>query len=64
MLEGTQGALPKEADVVIIGAGIHAITTAINLAERGMSVTISEKGSGLPVSNQAAYSQIISYQTR
>lgn len=43
-VEGTQGALPKEADVVIIGAGIQGIMTAINLAERGMSVTILEKG--------------------
>ena len=42
-VEGTEGALPKESDAVIIGGGIQGIMTAINLAERGMSVTILEK---------------------
>lgn len=62
-VEGTQGALPKEADVVIIGAGIQGIMTAINLAERGMSVTILEKGQIAGEQSGRAYSQIISYQT-
>lgn len=62
-VEGTQGALPKEADVVIIGAGIQGIATAINLAERGMSVTILEKGQIAGEQSGRAYSQIISYQT-
>ncbi|MEX9542519.1 twin-arginine translocation signal domain-containing protein, partial [Escherichia coli] len=30
-VEGTPGALPKQADVVVIGAGILGIMTAINL---------------------------------
>lgn len=36
--------LPKQADVVIIGAGILGITSAIELASRGLSVVICEKG--------------------
>ena len=43
-VEGTQGALPKEADVVDYWCRYSWIMTAINLAERGMSVTILEKG--------------------
>lgn len=43
-VEGTEGALPKQADVVVIGAGILGIMTAINLVERGLSVVIVEKG--------------------
>jgi glycine/D-amino acid oxidase-like deaminating enzyme len=37
-------ALPKTADVVVIGAGIIGITTALELAERGLSVVVLEKG--------------------
>lgn len=37
--------------------------TAINLAERGMSVTILEKGQIAGEQSGRAYSQIISYQT-
>lgn len=33
-VEGTGGPLPKQDDVVVIGAGILGIMTAINLAER------------------------------
>jgi glycine/D-amino acid oxidase-like deaminating enzyme len=36
--------LPKAADVVVIGAGIIGITTALELAERGLSVVVLEKG--------------------
>lgn len=42
-VDGTEGALPKESDAVIIGGGMMGIMTAINLAERGMSVTVLEK---------------------
>ncbi|MBN9887907.1 NAD(P)/FAD-dependent oxidoreductase [Salipiger abyssi] len=37
-------ALPAESDVVVIGAGIMGIATAMFLAERGVSVTVVEKG--------------------
>jgi glycine/D-amino acid oxidase-like deaminating enzyme len=36
--------LPKSADVVVIGAGIIGITTALELVERGLSVVVLEKG--------------------
>jgi glycine/D-amino acid oxidase-like deaminating enzyme len=36
--------LPKSTDVVVIGAGIIGISTAIELAERGLSVVVLEKG--------------------
>lgn len=62
-VEGTAGSLPKSSDVVIIGAGIQGIMTAINLAERGLSVTILEKGEVAGEMSGRAYSQIISYKT-
>lgn len=37
-------ALPKAVDVVIIGGGIIGITTALEFAERGISVAVCEKG--------------------
>lgn len=37
-------ALPKTADVVVIGGGIAGISTALELAERGLSVAVVEKG--------------------
>ncbi|MEP0944607.1 MAG: FAD-binding oxidoreductase [Rhizobiaceae bacterium] len=37
-------AQPDQSDVVIIGAGIAGISTALELAERGLSVTVCEKG--------------------
>jgi glycine/D-amino acid oxidase-like deaminating enzyme len=37
-------ALPAEADVVIIGAGIIGVSAAHTLAERGLSVALLEKG--------------------
>ncbi len=37
-------ALPKSADVVVIGAGIAGISTALELAERGLKVVVVEKG--------------------
>lgn len=36
--------IPNRADVVIIGAGIAGISTALELAERGLSVVVFEKG--------------------
>lgn len=36
--------LPKAVDVVVIGGGIIGITTAMELAERGISVAVCEKG--------------------
>ena len=62
-VDGTEGPLPKESDVVIIGAGIQGIMTAINLAERGLSVTICDKGEVAGEMSGRAYSQIISYKT-
>ncbi len=36
--------LPKQADAVIIGAGIIGICTALELSERGLNVVVVEKG--------------------
>lgn len=41
---GTEGPLPQQADVVVIGAGILGIMTAIELVGRGLDVVIVEKG--------------------
>ncbi|WP_395019727.1 NAD(P)/FAD-dependent oxidoreductase [Dongia sp.] len=38
------GALPKDCDVVVIGGGIIGASTALTLAERGVSVALCEKG--------------------
>ncbi|WP_446471342.1 FAD-dependent oxidoreductase [Xenorhabdus stockiae] len=62
-VDGTSGELPKEADAVIIGGGIQGVLTAINLAERGMSVTLFEKGAIAGEQSGRAYSQVISYKT-
>ena len=37
-------ALPATADVVVIGGGIIGVSTALELAERGVSVALLEKG--------------------
>ena len=37
-------ALPKQASVCIIGGGVAGISTALELAERGIDVTVLEKG--------------------
>ena len=36
--------LPKQVDAVIIGAGIAGITTAMELADRGLKIAVCEKG--------------------
>ncbi len=36
--------LPEAVDVAIIGGGIIGITAALELAERGISVAVCEKG--------------------
>src|SRR5919112_1247966 len=36
--------LPEHADVVIIGGGIIGVSTALFLAERGVSTLLCEKG--------------------
>lgn len=41
---GTDPSLPARADVVIIGGGIIGVTTALFLAERGVTVVLCEKG--------------------
>lgn len=40
----TDAALPAAAGVVVIGAGVIGICTALTLAERGVSVVVVEKG--------------------
>jgi glycine/D-amino acid oxidase-like deaminating enzyme len=40
----TDQALPRAVDVVVIGGGIAGISTALSLAERGVSVALCEKG--------------------
>ena len=40
----TTSELPAEADVVVIGGGIVGASTALCLAERGVSVALCEKG--------------------
>jgi glycine/D-amino acid oxidase-like deaminating enzyme len=37
-------AQPASADVVIVGGGIIGVSTALELAERGISVVVCEKG--------------------
>ena len=37
-------ALPREADVVIVGGGIIGTSSALYLAERGLKVVLLEKG--------------------
>ena len=37
-------ALPERSAVVVIGGGIIGVATALELAERGIDVTLCEKG--------------------
>ncbi|WP_430248327.1 FAD-dependent oxidoreductase [Providencia sp. PAZ2] len=61
-VEGTPGALPQQSDVVVIGAGILGVMTAINLAERGLSVVIVEKGNIAGEQSSRFYGQAITYK--
>ncbi|MGG8006753.1 FAD-binding oxidoreductase [Klebsiella aerogenes] len=61
-IPGESGPLPERADAVIIGAGILGIMTAINLAERGMSVVIVEKGNIAGEQSSRFYGQLITYK--
>ena len=36
--------LPAQADVVVIGGGVAGVSTALSLAEKGVSVAVCEKG--------------------
>ena len=40
----TDAVMPSRADVVVVGGGIAGVTTAMFLAERGLSVILCEKG--------------------
>ena len=40
----TTSALPKETEVVVIGGGIIGLNAALTLVERGIAVTVIEKG--------------------
>ncbi|WP_025731857.1 NAD(P)/FAD-dependent oxidoreductase [Carnimonas nigrificans] len=61
-VEGTEGKLPKQADVVIVGAGILGIMTAIELAERGLSPVIVEKGNIAGEQSSRFYGQVMTYK--
>lgn len=61
-VSGTEGRLPQQADVVVIGAGILGIMTAINLAERGLSVVAVEKGEIAGEQSCRFYGQVMTYK--
>jgi glycine/D-amino acid oxidase-like deaminating enzyme len=61
-ISGTEGPLPQRADVVVIGAGILGIMTAINLAERGLSVVAVEKGDIAGEQSCRFYGQVMTYK--
>ncbi len=45
--------LPERVDVVVIGGGIIGASTTLELAERGLTVALCEKG-GIGMSSRAA----------
>lgn len=61
-VEGTAGPLPAQADVVVVGAGILGIATAINLVERGLSVVVVEKGAIAGEQSCRFYGQVMTYK--
>lgn len=61
-VHGTEGELPKQADVVVIGAGILGMMTAIELTERGLSVIIVEKGNIAGEQSCRFYGQVMTYK--
>lgn len=52
---------PPAADVVIIGAGMIGVASALYLAEKGLSVVICEKGEVGCEQSSRAYGQVTSY---
>ncbi|EBX7469909.1 FAD-dependent oxidoreductase [Salmonella enterica subsp. diarizonae] len=61
-VNGMEGRIPAQTDVVVIGAGILGIMTAINLVERGLSVVIVEKGNIAGEQSSRFYGQVITYK--
>lgn len=61
-VEGMEGPLPAQADVVVVGAGILGLMTAISLVERGLSVVIVEKGNIAGEQSSRFYGQVITYK--
>jgi len=61
-VDGTNGPLPAQSDVVVIGGGILGIMTAINLVERGMSVVVLEKGNIAGEQSSRFYGQVMTYK--
>lgn len=61
-VEGTEGPLPSQADVVVVGAGILGLTTAISLVERGLSVVVVEKGYIAGEQSCRFYGQVMTYK--
>lgn len=62
LVTGTEGPLPQHADVVVVGAGILGLMTAINLAERGLSVVAVEKGEIAGEQSCRFYGQVMTYK--
>ncbi|ECE0793504.1 FAD-dependent oxidoreductase [Salmonella enterica subsp. diarizonae serovar 58:r:z53] len=61
-VNGMEGRIPAQTDVVVIGAGILGIMTAINLVGRGLSVVIVEKGNIAGEQSSRFYGQVITYK--
>lgn len=61
-VEGSEGPLPAQADVVIVGAGILGIMTAIDFAQRGLSVVAVEKGDIAGEQSCRFYGQVMTYR--
>lgn len=59
---GSEGPLPPQADVVVVGAGILGLMTAINLAERGLLVVAVDKGDIAGEQSCRFYGQVMTYK--
>lgn len=53
--------LPASADVVVVGAGMLGIASALALTEKGLSVVICEKGVIAGEQSSRAYGQVTNY---